>query len=103
MSTPPRVSIVIPTLNEEWNIPHVFAGIPDDTHEVILVDGRSVDNTVEVAQKLLVRDGWRIAKFIVSEWLPVCREKPKDSTSPALEIPVPMVGIQAVERLSDNA
>lgn len=52
MSTPPRVSIVIPTLNEERNIPHVFAGIPKDTHEVILVDGRSVDNTVEVAQKL---------------------------------------------------
>jgi glycosyltransferase involved in cell wall biosynthesis len=52
MSTPPRVSIVIPALNEERNIPHVFAGIPEDTHEVILVDGRSVDNTVEVARKL---------------------------------------------------
>lgn len=47
-----RVSIVIPALNEERNIPHVFARIPADTHEVILVDGQSVDNTVEVARKL---------------------------------------------------
>jgi glycosyltransferase involved in cell wall biosynthesis len=48
----PRVSIVIPALNEERNIPHVFARIPEDTHEIILVDGRSVDNTVEVARKI---------------------------------------------------
>lgn len=49
---PPKVSIVIPALNEERNIPYVFARIPEDIHEVILVDGRSVDLTVEVARKL---------------------------------------------------
>ena len=49
---PPKVSVVIPALNEERNIPYVFARIPENAHEVILVDGRSVDRTVEVARKL---------------------------------------------------
>jgi glycosyltransferase involved in cell wall biosynthesis len=48
----PTVSIVIPALNEERNIPHVFERIPEDVHQVVLVDGRSVDNTVEVARKM---------------------------------------------------
>jgi glycosyltransferase involved in cell wall biosynthesis len=48
----PSVSVVIPALNEERNIPHVFERIPEDIHQVVLVDGRSVDNTVEVARKL---------------------------------------------------
>jgi glycosyltransferase involved in cell wall biosynthesis len=48
----PTVSIVIPTLNEERNIPHVFARIPADTHQVILVDGRSVDDTVRIARRI---------------------------------------------------
>jgi glycosyltransferase involved in cell wall biosynthesis len=46
----PSVSVVIPALNEERNIPHVFARIPGDVHQVILVDGESTDNTVEVAR-----------------------------------------------------
>jgi glycosyltransferase involved in cell wall biosynthesis len=48
----PTVSIVIPALNEARNIPYVFARIPEDIHQVILVDGRSVDNTVRVARQL---------------------------------------------------
>src|SRR3954468_244073 len=48
----PRVSVVIPTYNEARNLPHVFALIPDDVHEVIVVDGRSVDDTIEVARSL---------------------------------------------------
>lgn len=48
----PRVSIVIPTLNEAPNLPHVFARIPPDVHEVILVDGHSGDDTLAVAQRL---------------------------------------------------
>ena len=44
---PPKVSVVIPALNEERNIPYVFARIPENAHEVILVDGRSIDRTVE--------------------------------------------------------
>lgn len=48
----PTVSIVIPTLNEERNLPHVFAKLPAGITEVILVDGGSVDRTVEVAREL---------------------------------------------------
>jgi glycosyltransferase involved in cell wall biosynthesis len=48
----PRVSVVIPTLNEARNLPHVFANMPPDIHEVILVDGYSVDGTVAVARAL---------------------------------------------------
>ena len=48
----PSVSVVIPTLNEERNIPHVFERIPESVHQVVLVDGRSIDNTIEVARKL---------------------------------------------------
>jgi glycosyltransferase involved in cell wall biosynthesis len=48
----PRVSVVIPTFNEAKNLPHVFALLPEDLHEVIVVDGRSVDDTIEVARGL---------------------------------------------------
>jgi Glycosyl transferase family 2 len=48
----PPVSIVIPALNEARNIPHVFSRIPSNVHEVILVDGHSVDGTVAVARQL---------------------------------------------------
>lgn len=48
----PLVSVVIPALNEAQNLPHVLAGIPADAHEVILVDGFSVDGTVQVARSL---------------------------------------------------
>jgi glycosyltransferase involved in cell wall biosynthesis len=47
-----RVSVVIPTLNEAENLPHVFSKLPTDLHEVILVDGGSKDNTVDVARAL---------------------------------------------------
>ncbi|GIE94839.1 glycosyltransferase family 2 protein [Paractinoplanes rishiriensis] len=50
--TSPTVSVVIPALNEERNLPHVFAALPADVSEVILVDGGSVDRTVEVAREL---------------------------------------------------
>ncbi|XVV09286.1 glycosyltransferase family 2 protein [Actinoplanes sp. CA-131856] len=43
---------MIPTLNEERNLPHVFAKLPADITEVVLVDGGSVDRTVEVAREL---------------------------------------------------
>jgi glycosyltransferase involved in cell wall biosynthesis len=48
----PRVSVVIPTLNEARNLPHVFATLPPGLFEVIVVDGHSSDGTVDVAQKL---------------------------------------------------
>ena len=48
----PRVSVVMPTLNEARNLPHVFARLPSDIHEVIVVDGDSVDDTLTVARQL---------------------------------------------------
>jgi glycosyltransferase involved in cell wall biosynthesis len=48
----PRVSVIIPTLNEAQNLPHVFAELPGDLHEVIVVDGFSIDGTPEVAREL---------------------------------------------------
>jgi glycosyltransferase involved in cell wall biosynthesis len=49
-SSPPRVSVVIPALNESRNLPHVLSSLPVDLHQVILVDGHSVDDTIGVAQ-----------------------------------------------------
>jgi glycosyltransferase involved in cell wall biosynthesis len=48
----PRVSVVVPTYNEARNLPAVFALLPDDLHEVIVVDGHSTDGTVDVARAL---------------------------------------------------
>jgi glycosyltransferase involved in cell wall biosynthesis len=52
MTGTPRVSVVIPALNEAKNLPHVFASLPADVYEVVLVDGKSTDNTVGVAREL---------------------------------------------------
>jgi glycosyltransferase involved in cell wall biosynthesis len=48
----PTVSVVIPALNEERNLPHVAAQLPDDIDEIVFVNGNSVDNTAEVAREL---------------------------------------------------
>jgi hypothetical protein len=34
----PSISVIIPTLNEAKNLPHVFARLPDGVHEIIVVD-----------------------------------------------------------------
>src|SRR5665213_590409 len=47
--TGPTVSVVIPAKNEARNLPHVLANLPDGLHEVILVDGNSTDDTIQVA------------------------------------------------------
>lgn len=46
-----KVSVVVPAMNEEHNIGHVLAELPDDLHEVILVDGNSTDRTIEAARQ----------------------------------------------------
>ncbi|MFB9694019.1 glycosyltransferase family 2 protein [Amorphoplanes digitatis] len=46
------MSVVIPALNEERNLPHVFAKLPEGVSEVIVVDGGSQDRTVAVALEL---------------------------------------------------
>jgi glycosyltransferase involved in cell wall biosynthesis len=51
-NTDVRVSVVVPTLNEAANLPHVFARLPGGLHEVILVDGHSTDDTIAVARLL---------------------------------------------------
>ncbi len=48
----PRISIVIPALNEALNLSVVLPQLPD-VHEVILVDGGSVDGTVMAARRAL--------------------------------------------------
>jgi glycosyltransferase involved in cell wall biosynthesis len=47
-----RVSVVIPALNEADNLPYVLPRIPGWVDEVLLVDGHSTDDTVEVARSL---------------------------------------------------
>jgi glycosyltransferase involved in cell wall biosynthesis len=49
----PRVSVVIPALNEQENLRHVLPRIPLLVDEVILVDGASTDSTVAVARDLI--------------------------------------------------
>ncbi len=48
----PRVSAVIPAMNEAENLPYTFSRLPDGLYEVILVDGHSRDDTVAVAKRL---------------------------------------------------
>jgi glycosyltransferase involved in cell wall biosynthesis len=48
----PRISIVIPARNEARNLEVVLPTLPD-VHQIILVDGHSVDGTVETARRVL--------------------------------------------------
>jgi len=48
----PTVSVIIPTLNEEKNLPHVLGRLPEGITEVVIVDGHSSDDTIAVAKSL---------------------------------------------------
>ncbi|MDN5725335.1 MAG: glycosyltransferase family 2 protein [Propionibacteriales bacterium] len=48
----PRISVVVPTKNEAKNLREVLPTLPD-VHEVILVDGHSVDGTIEAAREVM--------------------------------------------------
>lgn len=56
----PTVSVVIPTRNEARNIGIVLTALPDGIDEVVLVDGGSVDGTVDAA--LRVRPDLRVVQ-----------------------------------------
>jgi len=47
----PRVSIIVPARNEARNLEIVLPMLPD-VHEIIVVDGHSVDGTAEVARRV---------------------------------------------------
>jgi glycosyltransferase involved in cell wall biosynthesis len=49
----PHISVVIPARNEAPNLHYVLPYIPALVSEIILVDGHSTDDTVEVARQLL--------------------------------------------------
>jgi glycosyltransferase involved in cell wall biosynthesis len=51
----PKISVIICSLNEEGSLPDVLRKIPEWVDEVILMDGHSVDATVEVAKKFCPR------------------------------------------------
>ena len=48
----PRVSVVIPALNEERNLVYVASRMPPDIDEIVFVNGPSTDNTAAVAHEL---------------------------------------------------
>jgi thioesterase domain-containing protein len=56
------VSVVMPAKNEAANLPYVLPRVPRWVDELILVDGRSTDGTVEVAERL-----WPGLRTIVQE------------------------------------
>lgn len=49
----PRISVVIPALDEADNLPYVLPQVAARATEVILVDGHSIDATIAVARRLL--------------------------------------------------
>jgi len=50
ITTDATTSVVIPTLNEAANLPHVLERLPAFVDEVVIVDGHSIDDTIAVAR-----------------------------------------------------
>ncbi len=50
-----KVTVCIPTRNEELNLPEVIEAVRPYAYEVLVVDGHSRDRTVQIAQELGAR------------------------------------------------
>lgn len=48
----PRVSVVIPAIDEEQNLPYVAERLPADVDEIVFVNGPSTDGTADAALRL---------------------------------------------------
>ena len=51
-TTTPTVTIVVPVKNEAANLREVLPRLPE-VHEVILVDGHSIDGSIEAAREVM--------------------------------------------------
>ncbi len=58
----PPVSLVIPTLNEEKNLRLLLPTIPAWVNEIVIVDGRSKDRTIDVAMEFCKQRDVKIIK-----------------------------------------
>jgi glycosyltransferase involved in cell wall biosynthesis len=52
ITTGATISVVIPTLNEAANLPHVLSRLPAFVDKVVIVDGHSIDDTIAVAREI---------------------------------------------------
>jgi glycosyltransferase involved in cell wall biosynthesis len=48
-----RVSVLIPCLNEEKNLPYVLEAMPSWVHEVVIIDDHCTDQTVNIARRFM--------------------------------------------------
>jgi glycosyltransferase involved in cell wall biosynthesis len=48
----PRVSVVIPAKNEAPNLSHVFGTLPGWVYEIVFVDGKSKDDSIDVVRRI---------------------------------------------------
>ena len=46
-----KISVVLATFNEEKNLPECLESVKDLASEIVIVDGSSTDNTLQIAQK----------------------------------------------------
>jgi glycosyltransferase involved in cell wall biosynthesis len=70
VTTPVRanIDVIIPTFNEEVNLPHALASVKDWAHRVFVVDSESSDKTREVAAA-------HGATVVVRPWMGYAKQK----------------------------
>jgi ubiquinone/menaquinone biosynthesis C-methylase UbiE len=65
----PKVSVIVPALNEAGNIARIFASVPEmgGGTELIFVEGHSTDNTYETIQKAIGSNPHRLSMLLRQE------------------------------------